>query len=144
MISYLKANLGVITLGVVLGPVMLVTWPGFAEIGAKIYDRWNPVITDWVVTESRTDGEDLIVSGTMIKQRECVFIPPTLARDEHGRNLQVLSTSPTAGKSWASSDQPQRWGPWHVTGGAGKKLVFINLYQCWHASPTAMELGRFP
>lgn len=144
MISYIKSNSVVIFIGILLGPVVLAMMPWIEDMSVRAYDKANPVIVDWMVTESRTVGEDLIVSGTMIKVRNCVFIPPTLARDEHGRNLQVLSTSPTAGKSWAADDKPQEWGPWQVVGGAGKKLTFINIYQCWHDAPTAMLLGVYP
>lgn len=144
MISYVKQNAVVIFIGLLLGPATLIIMPGVADIGNRAYDHIAPVIVEWRVTESRTVGEDLIVSGTMVKQRDCLFIPPTLARDEHGRNLLVLSTSPTAGKSWAADDKPQRWGPWQVVGGAGKRLTFINLYQCWHGTPTVSELGTYP
>ncbi len=115
--------------------------PGLMELGASTYDRINPIASDWIVTDSRNDGDDVVLSGHMLKHRNCVFVPPTIARDSAGQNYPVVSGSATAGKTWAASGQPQRFGPWRVVGGANKKLTFVNVYICGEGRPSILTLG---
>jgi len=137
-----RSNFGALIIGAVLVPVGMVSFPIMSSVGTALYDTLRPVVTDWTVFNSEIDGADVLISGTLVKKRDCLFIPPTLARDiETGRNYAVVSTSPTAGKTWASSDLPQAWGPWRVINGAGKTLMFINIYQCGNSQPVASELG---
>lgn len=121
----------------------IVMSPGLMELGAATYDRVHPITSDWIITESHVDGADIVLSGTMLKNRNCVFVPPTVARDSAGQNYPVVSSSPTAGKTWAASGQPQRFGPWRVVGGAGKRLTFINVYVCGEGRPSILELGVY-
>jgi hypothetical protein len=143
-INYLKNNWMVIVAGLLLSPVLLAVSPIAFEAGSSMHDRMVPIVTDWRVTESKTEGTDLIVSGTMVKNRDCVFLPPTLARDEKGLNHRVISTASAGGATWAADDAPQQWGPWRVPDGAGKSLVFINVYLCGTGRPSIIELGTFP
>ena len=129
-------------LGAVLVPIAMVMAPVLSDVGTGVYDQLRPVVEYWTVNDSKLDGDDLLLSGTMIKRRDCMFMPPTLARDtKTGRNFMVESGSPTAGKTWAASDYPQAFGPWRVRGAAGKTLVFINIYSCGDSRPSAVELG---
>ena len=59
-------------------------------------------------------------------------------------NGRPISGSATAGKTWAPSDAPQRWGPWRVIGGAGKQLTFLNVYLCGQSAPSVVQLGVYP
>ena len=106
-------------------------------------DQVRPVIVEWRVTDARVEGADVILSGTMVKQRDCIYLPPTVAKDQTGRNYAVESTSPTAGKTWAASDLPQHFGPWRIPGGAGKTLEFINVYVCGENRPSIVRLGVY-
>jgi hypothetical protein len=116
--------------------------PMWVDITRDVYDSLRPIITEWTVENAIQDGDDLVVSGTMIKHRDCVFVPPTMARDALGRNYTVFSSSPTAGKSWAASGEPQHWGPWRVHGGIGKRLTFVNVYLC-DGYPSVIDLGVY-
>lgn len=107
------------------------------------YDIHHPVVSAWTVTSSEVHGADVTLRGTMIRQRNCLFVPPTIARDSTGQNYAVQSSSPTAGRSWGVSDAPQRWGPWVIPGGAGKPLTFANIYLCDEGRPKVVELGVY-
>jgi hypothetical protein len=117
--------------------------PYAPQIAADFEDRLAPVVTDWRVTDAQVFGADLVLRGTMIKRRSCTFLPPTVARDEAGQNHAVRSTSPTAGQTWAPAESPQRWGPWTIVGGAGKRLEFANVYACHGGWPSFTDLGVF-
>jgi hypothetical protein len=137
-------NLGALAAGALLFPAIVFMTPAILEAGELAYDRMRPVAVNWVVTDERVEGDDLVLSGTMVKQRDCIFLPPTLARDlSNGRNYAVTSAAPTAGKTWAASRDPQAWGPWKVAGGAGKRLMFANIYVCGEHRPSAVELGVY-
>jgi hypothetical protein len=137
-------NIGAIAAGALLFPTVIFMTPAMLDAGEMAYDRMRPVVVNWVVTDERSEGDDLILSGTMVKQRDCIFLPPTLARDmSSGRNYAVSSAAPTAGKTWAASSDPQSWGPWTVKGGAGKRLMFANVYICGDHRPSAVELGIY-
>lgn len=128
-----------VLLGFLVASVTTTVW---FEVARDIYDHFRPVVSDWRVIESSFVENDLVVSGVLTKNRDCLFVPPIIARDALGRNYTVTSTSPTANKSWVPSDKPQHWGPWRVPDGAGKKLDFVIFYLC-EGHPTASELGTF-
>lgn len=117
--------------------------PSMVSLGGSAYDRLFPVTTNWEPASVVTDGDDVIVSGTMIKARcSCRYVPPPRARDSVGQNYLIVSTSPTASSSWACSGQPQAFGPWRVKGGAGKVLTFYQEHQCSNLWTSFTELGR--
>jgi len=127
--------------GAIFGLIIAMSLPGLYDYGREQYEAARPVVRDWTVTDNFTDGDDVVLSGTMRKVRDCVYLPPTLARDDGGQNYTVTSTSPTAGRTWDASTLPQHWGPWRVSGGAGKRLSFIVVYMCGGSYPTIIELG---
>ena len=102
-----------------------------------------PVNTDWHVTDARRDGNNLILTGTMRKRRDCVFLPPVIARDDSGQNYRLIHASPNRGSNWASSAEPQKFGPWIVEGAAGKRLTFTSVSECHSLWPTFSELGTY-
>ena len=116
--------------GVLIAFVALFMVAPVEDLMLKAFDGMRPVVIKWRVTEARTEGQDVVLSGDMVKQRACAYVPPTVARDPHGQNYIVHSESRTAGITWAASDEPQKWGPWTVRGAAGKVLEFSNLYVC--------------
>lgn len=130
--------------GGVMASLLIVFGDPLGELGVRLHDAVRPVVIEWTVQSAARDGDDLILSGTLVKQRACTFLPPTLARDHDGRNYAVVSGSATAGKTWAPSDAPQRWGPWRVIGGAGKQLTFLNVYLCGQSAPSVVQLGVYP
>lgn len=106
-------------------------------------ERWvAPVNTNWTATEVRAAGRDLIIAGTVVKQRNCEYIPPPIARAENGQNLYVESISPTATVSWPASDVPQKFGPWIVRDGAGRALKFYQRHDCHALWTTFTYLGE--
>jgi hypothetical protein len=89
-----------------------------------------PVNTNWTVDLTWHEGPDLYISGTMAHVRDCDYVPPPRARDSLGENVLVVSLSKSSSKSWAVSDEPQRFGPWLVPGGAGKQWTFYQKHIC--------------
>ena len=81
-----------------------------------------PVADGWRVETAVRDGDDLLLTGTMIRERPCRFLPPVVARNERGQNLKLVHQSAIGGTSWAPSSEPQKWGPWRIVGGAGQVL----------------------
>ena len=49
------------------------------DYGSELYDELRPVVTDWHVTHAEVKGEDVVLIGSMIKRRDCIFQPPTQA-----------------------------------------------------------------
>ena len=100
-----------------------------------------PVMVNWTVLgKARSDG-DLLVWGTVVKARNCRFIPPILARDDTGQSYIVESMNPVRSMPWAATDTPHRFGPWRVAGGAGKVLTFEQIHRCHPMWDQVSELG---
>lgn len=123
-------------IGVALAPAM---WNFVSEE----YQFLNPVATQWKVLDQHVEGADLWLSGTMVKRRDCLYVPPPIARDSQGRSHRVISHSKTAGVPWDSTDQPQTFGPWQIDEGAGQFLTFAIVYVCAGNMPTIVELGTY-
>jgi hypothetical protein len=143
MIAHAFRYPAAMSFGAVFAGMLIIFSDPLSDLGSRVYDVAQPVVTDWHVISAAHDGDDLVLTGTMIKRRNCTFVPPTLARDREGRNYAVISAAATAGKTWAASDDPQQYGPWRVVGGAGKRLTFLNVYLCGRSSPSVVELGVF-
>jgi hypothetical protein len=118
------------TTGVLLGFLTVIFIIPIGDAVDATYDYLHPVVIEWRVTKVENVGDDVVLQGTMIKQRDCLYVPPTMARDQYGQNYVVESASPTAGVSWASGPEPQKWGPWIVRNAKGKTLAFSNTYVC--------------
>ena len=142
MISYLKASPVAIVMGLVAGLMAMTAMPGLMDFGREQYERLRPVITDWKVTESRIEADDLIVHGTMKKTRDCLLVPPAVARDVEG-NAYLLE-SEAAWRPKDSSSELQPWGPWRVHGWTGQRLKFLMVYLCAGNTPTVIAVGSYP
>lgn len=127
-------------IGAVAAAFAMIGVPWFAHTMEPIL---LPVATHWTVIKAERDGDDLLLTGTMIKRRPCIYTPPVIVRDTAGQNYRMEHLSSVRGHSWAASPEPQRFGPWKVYGGAGKKLTFTSLYECHSLWPTFTELGTF-
>ncbi len=127
-------------LGAALAAAAIVAAPWAAH---SLETSLLPVATHWKVESATRDGNDLLLTGTMVKRRACVYTPPLIVRDSAGMNYRMEHLSAVRGSSWASSPQPQQWGPWRIYDGAGKRLTFISLYECHSLWPTFTELGVF-
>ena len=143
VVHSIKASPLTAAFGAIIGFMLLLAMPAVLDLGREAYDTLRPVADHWTVTDAQIDGADAVLSGTMVKHRDCVYVPPTLARDAKGRNYQVTSASPTPGKTWDASPYPQQWGPWRVSGGANMRLTFIVVYLCAGNTPTVVELGTW-
>ena len=110
-----------------LGALLLV--PIVTLHGGALYDAVFPVVSDWSPDTIQRDGDDLIVSGTMVKRRPCTHLAPPMARLANGQNIRVVSSSPTAGITWDDSKTPQRFGPWRVAGAAQAETTFYLRYR---------------
>jgi hypothetical protein len=98
--------------------------------GQRIDSYLNPVKKDWVVETQAFDGNDLIISGTLVKARSCTYLPPPRARDNFGNTFLVQSLSAGPGISWVASKHPQKWGPWRVVNGKNKVIEFYMVDKC--------------
>lgn len=135
-------KLGTLLVGALVVPLLMMAVPVASHIGHAAYDHVDPIVKFWTVNSSHLEGRDLVIMGTMVKSRNGLFMPPTIARDEAtGRNYAVVSTSPTAGKTWAPSPYPQQFGPWRVADAAGKRLTFFNVYQSSDGHISVVRLG---
>ena len=126
--------------GAVFGVAFAISLPGIFDYGREKYEEVRPVVTDWKISNTFVDGEDLVLSGTMHKVRDCLLIPPPIARDSNGVPHK-LTTSMWSPKD-ASSDL-QTWGPWRVVGGAGKSMKFSMVYMCGVSRPTIIAVGSY-
>lgn len=99
----------------------------------KTIDGLIPVNDSWTPTSVTIVGEDVWISGTLIKHRNCQYIAPNRAKSDGGVNFKVESHSPTAGVAWIASDEPQRFGPWQVHGAANTKFTLYQEFEC-HAA----------
>jgi hypothetical protein len=112
-------------------------------VAQRIEQLYFPVNVDWTPSSVTREGDNLIVAGTMVHARDCQYIPPPRARTIDGQGLLVESRSPTRATSWAVSDTPQRFGPWVVHGGAGKRVLFYQEHRChllWHITTDLGEV----
>lgn len=116
--------------------------PTIASFVGSAFDSLFPVHSQWRVASTEVDGDDVIISGTMLKNRDCRYIPPPRARTLDGQNLKVTSSSPTAEITWMSDAKPQNFGPWRIHGGARETVIVYQHHQCHFAWDTFTELGR--
>lgn len=123
-----------VILAVMAGTLTLTTMP---LVEAKLF----PVMSDWTVTEAYVEGNDLIVKGTVIKRRDCTYIPPPRALAPDGAPLLVRSYSPTAQISWPAGAGPQQFGPWRVVNGAERDVQFFFQHSCHAAYDIVTPLG---
>jgi hypothetical protein len=100
-----------------------------------------PVITNWTPLAVVVEGDDVIISGMMVKSRGCSYLPPPRARSSDGRVFPVISTAPLPGFSWAPSPTPQQFGPWRVVGARGYRLELYQEHRCHIFWPTFTVLG---
>lgn len=102
-----------------------------------------PVSINWRVDRVAHEGDNLILSGTVVRNRKhCKYLAPPGARDG-ADNLGLISMSQGPTDTWAFSTVPQRWGPWVIVGGAGRRLEFFIHHRCHAAWMLTTELGQY-
>ena len=112
---------------------------GIAEVIEKKYFP----IRDQITASAVVIEDDVFVAGSFRKIRDCGYIPPVRAVDDQGRNLYVISHSPTSGNSWQPSTTPQMYGPWQIVNGAGRRIKVYHEYEChplWNQHDSMMLL----
>jgi hypothetical protein len=114
--------------------------PPVLTFAGDVFWRASPVMQDWTPTMVSRDGKDLIVSGTVRKVWDCRYEPPPRARDEAGENLRVISAAPMAGVAWQSG--VNKFGPWRVVNGAGRRIEFYQHHVCFRIFEVFTDLGR--
>jgi hypothetical protein len=142
MIQTIKTSPLAIFMGACAGLFTAILAPGLLDFGREQYENLRPVISDWKVTTADVVGDDLIIHGTMRKNRDCLLVPPVIARDLSG--VPYLLESVTAWRSKDASMELQPWGPWIVKGGVGKKLKFTMVYMCGGNYPVVLSVGTYP
>jgi len=91
----------------------------------------RPVMTHWTPTSVTRDGDDVLVSGHVIKRWQCDYQPPPLAETVTGRPLVTSTQSSTANRDWPSDGYPRDFGPWRIKGGAGQKIRVYFHHVCF-------------
>jgi hypothetical protein len=142
MIQVIRSSPIAIAIGMFIGLFIVISVPGILDIGREQYEKLRPVISDWSVTSSDVVGDDVVLRGTMRKNRDCLLVPPVIARDLSG--APYLLESLTSWRSKDASDELQPWGPWLVRGGAGKKMKYVMVYMCGGNYPSVIEVGVYP
>lgn len=89
-----------------------------------------PVKTDNAITYQAVIDDDLWVTGTSIKLRNCQFVPPVRARTESGQNLYIVSHNKTATVSWMPGEGPQNFGPWQIVNAKGHTVTIFQEFEC--------------
>lgn len=120
----------------------LILMPVAAPMLGRYIDMVFPVTTNWRPDGIQRDGNDLVVIGTMIKRRDCVYVPPPRARTESGVNLVIQSLAPASSVTYMADDKPQRFGPWRIVGGAKQRLTLYQHHSCHALWDTLTELGE--
>ena len=114
-------------------------WPLWSDWLLDWRDQRFPVITDWAVTHAVVEGEDVVLQGTMRKRRECLLVPPVIARDLVGAPYVLLA-------EWRAKDSSAKvipWGPWRIAYGARRDLSFTMVYICSGARPNIVAVGSY-
>ena len=114
-------------------------WPVWSDWMLDWRDETFPVITDWKVTQAVVEGEDVVLRGTMRKRRECLLVPPVIARDLGGVPYRLLA-------EWRAKDSSPKtipWGPWRIVAGAGRDLSFTMVYVCSGSRPNIVQVGSY-
>jgi hypothetical protein len=127
--------------GVLIGFIIAFLSPAWITFVLEQYGNMHPVVRDWRVTEATVDGEDVTVSGVMRKTRDCLLVPPVIARDQRDKPY-VVETPLWRNKD--ASPELQPFGPWKIVGGAGKRLTFVLVYMCGGNVPNIVTVGRYP
>lgn len=127
-----------IVLGMVLTVIVsIVVIPTTAWVESELF----PAMKDWQPTVVTIKGNDIELSGTVVKSRSCKYLPPPRARDENGTHYIVESDAPTRTMTWAPSDEPQKFGSWRVFGVRGKELTFYQEHRCHWLWDAVVVLG---
>ena len=114
-------------------------WPLWSDALLDWRDQKFPVITDWKVTQAVIEGEDVVLQGTMRKRRECLLVPPVIARDLGGVPYRLLA-------EWRAKDSSPKtipWGPWRIVAGAQRELAFTMVYVCSGGRPNIVQVGSY-
>jgi len=114
-------------------------WPVWSDWLLDWRDQKFPVITDWAVTHAVVEGDDVVLRGTMRKRRECLLVPPVIARDLAGVPYELLAQ----GRARDSSQKTIPWGPWRIVAGAGRDLSFTMVYVCSGSRPNIVQVGSY-
>ena len=140
-VRFVASNPAMILFGVLFGFVAGAVLPVVSDVVFAWYDEIRPVITDWTITSAVREGDDIVIAGTMIKHRECLLIPPAIARGKNGDPYRLEPVTRWAAKDSSSAVQP--WGPWRVYGAVGNRLTFTMVYMCGGARPSIVSVGVY-
>jgi len=138
-IRFAIANPLTIVIGVAIGFFAAILSPALSEFFMEQYESLRPVIKDWKITGTVTEGDDITLTGTMRKTRDCLLVPPVIARDLSGRPYNVETPM---WRAKDASEDLQSWGPWRVVRGAGVTLKFTMVYMCGGSRPTIVSVGK--
>ena len=69
--------------------VMLIGWV-FVLVGPEVESVFFPVLKNFKVIEQQQNGNNVVITASVNKVRQCVYISPWRARSQTGRMLQVI------------------------------------------------------
>lgn len=112
----------------VVSGVMVVLVALVLTYGSEVESIFWPVNDTFTVKSVTTDGPDMIVEATLVKNRGCEFVKPTLGEAD-GRFLNVECIGLACGLSWPPSDIP-REVTWRIYGAAGRQVTLSQQHIC--------------
>lgn len=113
-----------------------------ALLAARTFEQnFMPVLVDWRASETRTEGDAVVVSGMQRKVRDCVYVGPIRAETAAGAHLLVTSRAPASGQNWVASAAPRAFGPWVIHGAAGHVVTLYAEHRCHPMWPVFSTLG---
>jgi hypothetical protein len=125
-----------------LGALYVTGLLSLSMISPRMETRLFPVNKDCHVTEATvTPSGVLVISGNMVKQRQCQFLPPTKVRTDTGLNLAVYTSDVIVNTTWLASPKPQKWGPWSISTAGATEVTLYQEHRCNIFWNTISELG---
>jgi hypothetical protein len=118
----------VVWLGVTLG-----IWPAVQHQAVQSIFHLRPVMTGWTATSVTREGDDVLISGHVVKRWQCDYRPPPVAETVAGRPLATETNSLMSSREWPADGYPRNFGPWRIKNGAGQKIRLYYHHVCFGA-----------
>lgn len=138
-----SATLRLLAVGLAAGASIVIGAVAVIPAAVQLELYYLPPKTQWEPLIVTTDGRDLVVSGTVVKPRNCGFEGP-LGRDVAPpyKWVPVVSESETLGQTWPAGPEPKWFGPWRFVGAAHKEVDVYQTHWCHRFWPLTTYLGR--
>ena len=93
--------------------------------------RISPVMTEWTAAKVARDGNDVLVSGTVVKRWQCEYLAPPIAETITGAPLETQTHSLLPQRMWPADGRPRDFGPWRIKNAAGMRFRLYYHHECF-------------